>query len=635
MQVYCDRLTAGAMLALLALRRQGLSKVHVLDAAPGRRAAALLRAAGIEVEEAQFFTGDLRTPDGEAVYVAARRMATPLLFDAVDRLLAESPALHRANVSGGRNTVRLFLARFLWADLEPLVLRVLTARALSGRAACTVLLQQPRTFDPAVLRDAFPGTTLGFYGRVWGLPTALGLARRVLMSTLGREVRWMLEPRPQLPEPAAPGRPGLLVLQEDDLSMDRSMRSQPHWLFPGDAAPAFATYVLPRNRSLRLPTDHAALETAGVTVLDDRTLAATRRRQTELDRRLASDARAAALAALTAGAVRRAVALAAVWGLLTKARSLAAWCARFDVRAFLTGENYPVESDAMQLVAERTGITTLSYQYSNLAFSTPLMMTTADRLLLFSRDFAPLWRAFETAPGAAIETGYVFDGAFALVRARAAEAREQLRRAGAAFVLCYFDESVQEGKYGLIADDDHREELHALAQAIVDDPSLGLIVKSQFERNSPSRRYANDPIIARALATGRYLELRHGLHRNTVFPCEAALAADFAIGHIVGATAALEAALAGRRCALLNPYGMRSFHDAVYARSPIVIGSMRELLDAVARMRGGDPAFAALGDWGPILDAFDPWRDGQAAARLRSELDALFTATSHPAAGAA
>jgi hypothetical protein len=264
------------------------------------------------------------------------------------------------------------------------------------------------------------------------------------------------------------------------------------------------------------------------------------------------------------------------------------------------------------------------------------MMTTADRLLLFSRIFSPLWTCHAIAPKSVVETGYLFDRVFPLVAGRAAEARELLNRAGATFVVCYFDESVQMDRYGLISDADHREELRVLVEALLEDPSLGIVIKTQFERNSPSHRYAGDPLFARARETGRYLELRHGAHRNTVFPAEAGLAADFAIGHIVGATAALEAALAGRRCALLNPYGMRSVQDGLYATGMIVTPSMPALLDGLRRMRDGDPAYASFGDWSGILPRLDPWRDGRAASRLREQIDAIFSAAAGPfAAGAA
>src|SRR5687768_965752 len=122
-----------AALALLRLRlRRVRSRVGVLDPLRGAPLArALLAAAGLRVGEARFFAGHLRTPDGEAVYVSARRETTRLAFEAADKLIAESDALAEANRAAGRGTVRVFLARVLWRDIEPDVVRVLAARALT------------------------------------------------------------------------------------------------------------------------------------------------------------------------------------------------------------------------------------------------------------------------------------------------------------------------------------------------------------------------------------------------------------------------------------------------------------------------------------------------------------------------
>jgi hypothetical protein len=129
----------------------------------------------------------------------------------------------------------------------------------------------------------------------------------------------------------------------------------------------------------------------------------------------------------------------------------------------------------------------------------------------------------------------------------------------------------------------------------------------------------------------RYVEISHGSHRNTVFPAEAALAADIAIGHVFGATASLEAARAGRRSLMLNEHGFKGVHDHVYERAEIVFSSLGDALEAVRRYRAGDPAHAELGDWTPILDYFDPFRDGDSGRRMRSLLNELvFDSEDHP-----
>ncbi|MEO7774999.1 MAG: hypothetical protein ABIT36_01220, partial [Steroidobacteraceae bacterium] len=189
------------------------------------------------------------------------------------------------------------------------------------------------------------------------------------------------------------------------------------------------------------------------------------------------------------------------------------------------------------------------------------------------------------------------------------------------FVLCYFDESVQHDRWGCLHADDHRAELAALASLLLEDPSVALVVKSQFERNSPSRLYAGDALFERARATGRYVELCVGSHRNIVFPAEAALSADLCIGHLIGATASLEAALAGVCSVLLNPTGLRTDWDSIYARADIVYPSMQALLEAIVAARRGGTTHASLGDWSTILPEFDGFRDGRAAQRLRELIE--------------
>ena len=158
-------------------------------------------------------------------------------------------------------------------------------------------------------------------------------------------------------------------------------------------------------------------------------------------------------------------------------------------------------------------------------------------------------------------------------------------------------------------------------------------MKSQFTRNSPSRMFGGRAELEAARASGRYVELCHGLHRNVAFPAEAALASDIAVGHAIGGTAVLEAALAGRRSLMLNPYAWWGSWDDLYGRADIVYPSLAAALEAIAALRAGDPARQGLGDWSAILPLFDPYRDGRSAARLRGLLECIVAGAT--AAGAA
>ena len=277
-------------------------------------------------------------------------------------------------------------------------------------------------------------------------------------------------------------------------------------------------------------------------------------------------------------------------------------------------------ADAMQLIAPTLDIVTLSYQYSNIPYAVPCMMTTADVMLTFSRRYDERWTHDGIRPQSFVNIGYIFDSSFRVVRDRARACRSKLEEAGAKFIICYFDESVQHDKYGLISDQDHRDEILALAQLVLNDPCVGLVVKTQFMHNSPQRFGELNDALALARGTGRYVELSHGVHRNIIFPSEAALSADITIGHAVGGTAPLEAALAGGRCILLNPYDW-VVTDTRHAQADIVYPSMTVALEAIHKYRKGDPDLACLGDWSAIVGQFDPFRDGRAGHRLRKLLE--------------
>ena len=231
----------------------------------------------------------------------------------------------------------------------------------------------------------------------------------------------------------------------------------------------------------------------------------------------------------------------------------------------------------------------------------------------------------------------MFDSSFALTRRRAGERRARLEAAGARFIYCFFDESLQRDKYGTTHPSDLEADLRLLLQRLLDDPSAGLILKPQFMRFAPKEVPELRAVIEAAERTGRAMVVSDGVHRNNVLPAEAALSADIAIGHASGGTASLEAALVGRRSVMLNPYGFVTPHDALYATCGLVYPSLPHALDAIDRFRRGDRDAGGVGDWSPIVHHFDPFRDGHAARRTRhlieAAIDGRFAGGAHAAPG--
>jgi len=573
-----------------------------------------------DVPVLEFFAGDVVGPDGESVALTAYRQASSVALSVVDRILTGSSELAGLNRALGRDTLRLFLAKQAGEPIRRMLARIAVAEGLNpgGR----VVVWGPRQLPVEGLVPGIDPVRLRLAAREGGIRKRLAPLKAVaaaVIRTMGRR-----EPV-SAPSPGEPRPYRILVPHEDEIGLDPALRRQPHWMPGEDDSALFEALIYPVNRDLTAEAGDPALAAAGIRPL-------SRANIRDLRSRLPADAATARLSKWKAEALRSAVqdpspagrwAAGLSYRLLSQAESILATVVVMNVDAMLISDPHLIQSDAMAVVAELSGCPVTCYQYSNLAMPSVAMMTSADQFLTFHDAFQPLWSHVGVGPESFKAIGYPFDGAFSAVEARTRDARTELREAGATFVVCLFDESVQDDKFGVFSVSNHQSELRELLRYLLEEADVGLAVKSQFQSNTPSKRYPDDELVAAAAATGRFLELTTGDHRNLVYPAEAALISDIAIGNIVGATASLEAALAGRRSLLLDQHGQERHRRELYDKADLVYHSMTEAIAAIRRHRSGDPAAAALGDWTPIIDQFDAFRDGRSAERLRSSLTDL------------
>ncbi|MBM3359077.1 MAG: hypothetical protein FJY54_15290 [Betaproteobacteria bacterium] len=624
-RIFCDDLN---LRSALALARARAAEAHVLDPVPStmwsRCLRLLLTASRCRVVEADFHAGSIKTQDGESLYLATRRHSSHLALRAARSVVSKHPDLAEINSRTGRDLIALRIARQIFTLLERKTLQILVAEALaSSEAGATLYLSLPTNFDPAILDGVSAKIAVRYYrkrSRWLTRATWLGWA----LMQMGVQIiwRWRAALRFRGASRIAPqSRAGVLLVQEDEVSLDRSYRTQPHWFAEEESSP-FATYLLgggpaPAAAPDRIPN--------GLTVLDKKALGWIDHaaRPDELSKRLARGGRRCLLRALAARTEWDAAAWAVGARLLIRARLLATACRYLNIRVFLSGEPHLFDADVMHIFSTELGMSTVAFQYSNLAFGNVIAAAVADYMLLFSPRYAETWTYFGIRPKQFVTSGYVYDGAFQRVRDRAARWRSQLENAGARFVICYLDENVDPPKYGFMAPPDLEADIRELARLVLDNHDIGLVFKSQFRKHAPTVRLGSDRLLRDAVATGRVLDLYAGIHRNIIFPAEAALASDIAIGHPIGGTAALETALAGTRCLLVDDGRTRTANDELYARGKVVFPSLPEALAAIRRFRRHEADFRALGDWSSFIHEMDPFRDGMSSLRLRRLLQDL------------
>jgi hypothetical protein len=620
MITYCDRLSLQSCLSLVRRRARTVRVLDPLSSAQARLLRRALAWTGCTVEQAEFFAGHLRMPDGESVYAAARRTASGVSLEAGRAVVALSLLLRGVEEQIGADRVAIPLARRWNAGVEHTVMQVLIARALRGKdQSAELLIARPALAMDRQIAEVAQNLRVRLYGGRFGLLQRLAVVAEVLRENVRRLTSREKPAALAVVSTFADGRPGVLMIKEEDVGQDPSYRRQPHWLPIGERQ-KFASFIVDNDGVTGVAANQDAMVLSlAATYAVARTVA-----RSEARTHLARAARRCTWRALFSPALTVSLAHGAAARLLSRADVFAGLCDALGIRSFVCCDPYKHDADAVQAGAGGAGVTTVVFQYSHLAMGNVVMATTADLMLGFSDWYAATWDYKGVRPGRFVAAGYPFDHAFALVRDRAARHRQKLADAGARFVIAYFDENVGPPVYGFIAVEELQAELETLAALVLADPTIGIVFKSQFMKNTPSARMGGNQTFQAALATGRMIDLFAGQHRNCVLPCEAALTADMVIGHPIGGTAVVEAALAGRRGILVSDGRTRTGHDELYRNTGITCPSFGDALNAIAAFRRRDPAFATLGDWSSKLAVVDPFRDGGASRRL---LDVVSGAT--------
>lgn len=617
--IYVDRLTKESVKRLLKEPKKTIIVLDEIDEKQKNLSLELNRK-GVNVSEASFFAGHLRDTNGESVYLASRRIAFEMAIVAADEVIKGHQLLQSINTSYKRNTILLSLAKEIAVMIEPAVTRVQVVKAIAYPAVPSLWMTEPQYLSIELFRRSFPELNLYFYKCAHS--SVQLLFKKIVYAHIYhvfRLLRFRLDWNPNISKSTVAS---VLMVQEDNIRVDRSLRGQPHWLDLTKATSRFTTYISDLKSLCFISDDVRVIPKSTLSLVGALTISKSwfLRGRSKVFSRLSKDRLHIFYGATVERRYPQRAALLHVYKLLLDAERIGALAFHLNSKVFVTLE---LNGDAIQLVAEDLNIKTVAVQYSNLGFLAPFMLSTADYYVLFSGMYKKVFATPNIFPKNWHIAGYIYGHVPEIVRNKAISGREELLSKGVKFIICYFDESVQAGKWGLVSTADHLGEIQRLARAVLEDSSLGVITKSQFLMNSPSRLYPNDELIQQAVATGRFLELMDGKHRNDIYPSEAALMADICIGHKFGATAALEAAIAGVRTILIDDYGCRTLWDDVYDKANIEYSGIDEAMLAVKNFRLDCNRNDSLGDWSEILHHFDSYRDGRAASRLKELVDKL------------
>jgi len=219
-----------------------------------------------------------------------------------------------------------------------------------------------------------------------------------------------------------------------------------------------------------------------------------------------------------------------------------------------------------------------------------------------------------------IAVGYFGDHRFPLLRASATKVRAELQRHGAEFIVAFFDENSGPDQRWHTGHQFQQENYAAVLEKVLADPTLGLVLKPKVPSTLRKRLGPVASLLERALATGRCFLYEEGRIQSPFPPAVAAMASDCAIhGHLCASTAGLEAALAGTPTLLLDREGWPVSDMYALGVGRVVFRTWPELWRRLEQVQRGD-ALQGFGDWSPMLDRLDPFRDGKGAERMGTYL---------------
>ena len=211
-----------------------------------------------------------------------------------------------------------------------------------------------------------------------------------------------------------------------------------------------------------------------------------------------------------------------------------------------------------------------------------------------------------------------------MLKKKAGQIRKIIQENGASTILSFTDESTAADGRWHTGHSHMRQDYQFLLEKCLREPWLGLILKPKVPTTLRQRLDTVASLLEAALKTGRCYLFEGGPVLSSFPPAIAAMSADLAIhGHLSSPTAALEASLTGTPTLLLDREGWSVSPLYELGEGQTVFRDWDSLWMAVLEKRTNQKA-SYIGDWSPMLERLDPFRDSFGAARMGNFVKAVF-----------
>ena len=222
-----------------------------------------------------------------------------------------------------------------------------------------------------------------------------------------------------------------------------------------------------------------------------------------------------------------------------------------------------------------------------------------------------------------VAIGYVFDFNFNIAKRNARKIRLYLQKNNAKKILSIFDGGSSEDERWGVGNTYFRQDYQFILEKVLENKWLGLIIKSKKPGSLRRRLGDVSVLLDNVINTGRcfFSEETDNADKNeSIRPAEVAYASDIAIHFCMYAgSAGLEAALTNTPTLLLDKYNLKYSQFYKLENEKVVFNKLPVMWNAICEHLTKKP-IPRFGDWSPIINEIDSFRDGKAAQRLGTYL---------------
>ncbi len=628
-EIFVDRISIFNFFDLVKLRKS--HRIYVLDDVnhSNQLILKIFTFFNIAYEEKNFLLGNLISSSEKNLYTLSLKLSSELSFD-IAKKLCDFKFLSEINRKYGNRTVELFLAKKLLHYLTYYSNRILVSKNLSKQKKPIIILSRPEIFDEEDLKEKFKEEDLRFYLNPFSNPGPyieknfsfdyffISNFIKFFFKKVFAFINSFFVNKTKL----YAHENDILVMSplENELPQRNGFKNQSFWkknkktekyllfsegLREFDVKKSFYPYVVINdieNIFLKRNTANISLN-INLKKIKRSIFLKLFSNQSNVSRYL----------------------LFELYKLFDKANMLIYVINFFGIRKFLFYRtDFPI-TDAIQVISKELNISTVCFQYSDMNFPSPLMMTSSDFYLSFSEQFKDLFKTNGLGPKYFISNGYPHDYLMEENSSGIKKVRENLKNSGANFIISFFNESEQKGKWAHHNREFNLSILEFLSQLILNHKNIGLILKPQKSLRT-IRDYKKNKLINDALNTGRLIELhessksKHTYNLNLIYPSMAALASDLCIGIAFGGTAAIESALTGTKTVLLNLTKDHYAWSKLLKSENIIFTSLEDLKIEIDSFFKNNKN-SNLGDWNKVIHLFDDFRDSKGDERIGSFLE--------------